>query len=859
MISEIKKSIKIKDIITLKEYIIDPSKLKNMKDLKLNEFIFIKYFSITNKTIELNNCSFIQKANDYQIFKILEQKINSQINLENKEDFFEIEPIKEKNKIKERCIFSKVVLKDRKKKFILILDKFNRIIKYDLKADDDIDLYDLILITNCYIIKSSEDKYIYELRLDEKKENSLFYVSKKLFFNKEIQINNYTILDIVFPDFRTKNYYNVIDLCDRIIHIRQKRQIYIFKFENEQFNEIVPFEIKFRKRKYTFKFFITHNIINKINILINCSKMNTCAIDHCYYNIYTDEIPYFINLYVDNEKYKIEHYNNFDSLNRIGFIVLNVPATEETKKIKDKEGEKQIKDNKGIISAQIWYIASKKENNNLTYDLIQILDVNEANKKIYYEYNLKDKKFEIFKDFYFEMINFYENWESEKYNIFKYFEIFSQKVEKIKEKLKLLYQYYNTDYLPDSADYYNYIIYANISLFQALQNLKKLCQNDFEDTLNVWKFYIRQYSNFLNKINNNVYKLTFHQKIRIIDAFCTNYFNSYKKGKKNINPCKFWNINDYPYNTNNSYALALLFNKNIIKNLKENSALTTGFLQLDSYILTNYFINKPMKTYSLSNEPLVLMKYHLLISYDDFLLIYYQPPKKNSKIHASFSTKNRITLINERIIFDANDSEYLEGKNNALPISMEFFHEKDSHSKKSLKNLKIKSPIVCYKYDINRSMILEESEDGRFIESLIGSQEFIDELKKSDNKLGELMKIEYFIDKDFKKLHEKYEELKKQKESNDSEEENEKQNIELDSINKKKIIQVKKKEELVTLEDYENYYLRDGCFVYPYSLPWNEYPINETPPKRPAGEMRFLQKYQKEIELGRKLHFCGEI
>ena len=264
------------------------------------------------------------------------------------------------------------------------------------------------------------------------------------------------------------------------------------------------------------------------------------------------------------------------------------------------------------------------------------------------------------------------------------------------------------------------------------------------------------------------------------------YFNSYNKEKKNTNPCKFWNINDYKENTNNSYSLALLFNKNIIKNLKENSALTTGFLQLDSYILTNYFNNKPTKSYSLTNEPLVLMKYKLLISYDEFLLIYYQPSKKNSKIHASFDKKNRITLINERILFDANDSEYLEGKNNAFPITMEFFLEKDSHSKKCLKNLKIKIPIVCYKYDISRSLFLEELENGRFIESLIGNQEFIDELKKSDNNLGELMKIEYFIDKDFKKLHEKYEELKKQKESNDFEEENDNQNIELDSVVKKK-------------------------------------------------------------------------
>ena len=203
-----------------------------------------------------------------------------------------------------------------------------------------------------------------------------------------------------------------------------------------------------------------------------------------------------------------------------------------------------------------------------------------------------------------------------------------------------------------------------------------------EDTLNVWKIYLTQYADFLNKINNNIYKLTFHQKMRIIDTFFINYFNSEHKEKKNKNPCKFWNIKDYPHNTNNSYALALLFNKNIIKNLKENSALTTGYLQLDSYILTNYFINEPNKIYSLSNEPLVLMKYHLLICYDEFLLIYNQPPKNGSKLHTFFNNKNRITLINERIIFDANDSEYFEGKNKAFPISMLLFHEKDLYSKK---------------------------------------------------------------------------------------------------------------------------------------------------------------------------------
>jgi hypothetical protein len=84
-------------------------------------------------------------------------------------------------------------------------------------------------------------------------------------------------------------------------------------------------------------------------------------------------------------------------------------------------------------------------------------------------------------------------------------------------------------------------------------------------------------------------------------------------------------------------------------------------------------------------------------------------------------------------MFENPFSEKLYGYNNALPISMEFFHVKDSHIKKQFKNLKIESPLHCYKY--NRNDVLEESEDGRFIES-IGYKDFISCLKNYRNNLG---------------------------------------------------------------------------------------------------------------------------
>ena len=87
-------------------------------------------------------------------------------------------------------------------KEIKIIDAENRIIKIDNNLFDDLDLFDLILITNCKIKKSIKDKYTYDLELTE---NSIKYFTKNLFFDKRISLNNYTILDIKINDFKEGN------------------------------------------------------------------------------------------------------------------------------------------------------------------------------------------------------------------------------------------------------------------------------------------------------------------------------------------------------------------------------------------------------------------------------------------------------------------------------------------------------------------------------------------------------------------------------------------------------------------------------------------------------------------------------
>ena len=121
---------------------------------------------------------------------------------------------------------------------------------------------------------------------------------------------------------------------------------------------------------------------------------------------------------------------------------------------------------------------------------------------------------------------------------------------------------------------------------------------------------------------------------------------------------------------------------------------------------------------------------------------------------------------------------------------MEFFYQKDLYFKNSLNNLNnlnIKNPYIDFVKEQNLKLV-----DGKYLESLIGCKEFIDELKNYRNHLGELLEIKHFIDKDFKKLQEKFDELIKEKNPNFFKNINKIQNNELNS-NKTTIINKRKK------------------------------------------------------------------
>ena len=839
------EKIKLMSPINLEYFFIEKKYIDSQLDSK-NEVLYIKNFLMEDKDIICNNLTIII-TDDYQIFHLLESKINNESNSESNSLVKEIKPILSFEQIKINYLLVKVVLKDLKKKQIKVIDTFDRIIELEYESFKHLNLFDILFITDCQIQKSKIDDFTYNLTLTSE---SFVFVSKDLYFDKRIKLNNYTLLDIYYLDFNEKNnLYNIINFENHNLNISNKHQIYKFFFQNEPFNEIVPFPISLKNEKAdeTFKFLITHNVLNKINIFINYINKEKCCKDYCYQNLY-QEVPFSFNQKIDDKEYEITNYNAFDSLNRISFILINAPIDENINEINSN------KSNNNIISGQIWFCAHKNYiNEEINYILVQILDINEARKIKYSNYNLKTQNYLIFENFYFDIA---EKIKSKNFDVFEYNDEFAKNVKNYEDIYNLLHKQFNIEFFENSVDYLSFKIYIGISLFDSIIIIEKEKKGKSKELmLNEFDEYFKEFEILINKLSEKKNGLTYHEKMRIINCFNFNYFNCFDHEKKKIDIIFFDEMNEFK-----SYKLAFNFNINIIKDLTEKSALTQGFLQLDSYILTNYFLDSTKKTYTLTNEPLIIMKNHLLSNYDNFLFIFYENHYHDSIRKACQNIPNRITCINEKSIFNRKDSQMLNGKDNALPISIEFFHEKDSHSKKNLKNAHSTSPVYCCKNsDID---VLEEPEDGKFIESIIGNKALISDLKNPANNLGELMKVEYFIKDNFEELNKRYNDLMANRVHSNSESFSKINFEETDKIKHSLEDQkIKKKEEseLKTLEDFENYYLINGKFIYPDSLPFHHHIYGENPQEISKGEKEYLEKYKNAIKISKDAHYNKEI
>lgn len=211
------------------------------------------------------------------------------------------------------------------------------------------------------------------------------------------------------------------------------------------------------------------------------------------------------------------------------------------------------------------------------------------------------------------------------------------------------------------------------------------------------------------------------------------------------------------------YAIAYEFNKHQINILNEFSPLFQAYLQLDSYKAFNYIHQRESHTFSM--ELNFMIKYQLLSTYENFFFV----KREISKEYALLDCDTKITTINELTIFGENFNEYdvtndkKKSKDCAMPLSINFMHEKSGHYKYYLKNHDIDSPLIYYKelkiqIEISNIQNHYVGESGLIIQNFICNDKYIINALLTNFIFGDLLSDEYFGGSNFQKLVEKVKE-----------------------------------------------------------------------------------------------------
>ena len=355
---------------------------------------------------------------------------------------------------------------------------------------------------------------------------------------------------------------------------------------------------------------------------------------------------------INNIKKPIFIYDYFGSSNRIRINILNIPYQNEY-------DENIINKGNSLLICETFH----KIDESKIFGIFNITEIEFSIPKIF-----DNEKLDFYYDKFGNFID-YLNYSNIDYN--NIIEEFIRKYENIEVYLK---EEINKYYYNEKINKSQFKTRIGILLSSFFYSIKKY--NRYE----AWNriiYIFNSINNFKNKINLNEFLRLF-----------TFLLNRFKERKNDYYINFFSNLEkDSPY------LLAKEFNINEIINLNEKSRLFLAYLQMDSYILHNYLLNEE-KSYSLSIEPLFIIKYHLKENYEDFFFIEYY----NNKELASHYINERITVINESNLFkkDIHSINNLkEKKNIAFAISMEFRDEKNSHQKKILEiNLKFHLCII---------------------------------------------------------------------------------------------------------------------------------------------------------------------
>ena len=175
--------------------------------------------------------------------------------------------------------------------------------------------------------------------------------------------------------------------------------------------------------------------------------------------------------------------------------------------------------------------------------------------------------------------------------------------------------------------------------------------------------------------------------------------------------------------------------------------------------MKNYYLDKKI-SYSISLEPIFILKYHMISNYEDFFLI---DKFGDDDEFAYQSIDENLTVIKEKALFNESFtyliSDIKKSKNYAFPLCIEFKHEK-GHMARSHKNKFIDSPILFFKNGEIANFVYHDKngikgESVRLIESFIDEDRNLIKELKLVKIYGEILDYKLFIGKDFDELKKK--------------------------------------------------------------------------------------------------------
>ena len=740
---------------------------------KIGEFLWIYYYEFIGDKIEINNLSILEILNDERLMRLLERLTFENIKL------FHIVDINDEN-------FT--LIDSEGKLFELNKSNNNKFIKnYKFDFCTNIILSNFIIVLDNKI-ELNEFSFIYRFK-DES-----YYI-------ENIFVNSYAVVQFNFVDFKKDNIFNYIYadkqeyfiLNDTSIEEENPKEEINLKKENkgeeetkikeektkmskeelikkmeEELKNIEKRKVKqieeekekqkkrkknfslkiskkieyiiipcttFKKYEYfpfnitiynsekeeeysmTFTVYLFPGLMNKINAFINYYFPKAYFYEFFYYNISDNLAEFSKNIIIEGKEYKIDNSDNFGSKNRKRICIMNIPYQ------KNEVHEDELKTN----SIQICELIE-----DVIHKIIGIFDISFEN---FNEENTND----YFDDYYSEFGDIYDlvltNYKKENLN---------EIINKIKKFDSMEFDY-------DFSDLSEFVDLMTFSQFKTRAGLI-ICQFLNNNKVYIIKKIIEKISNLYKTIKDE--NLNYSEILRILVYTLSNYDNT------NIE-LKFIS----KLNKNSPYLIAYKFNIEQINILNENSPLFQAYLQLDSYKAYNYIHQNESHTFSM--ELIFMMKYQLLSTYEQFFFI----KKESGDEYAYLDNKTKITVLNEINILGSNYYEEIikttEMANNyAMPVSINFLHEKSGHYKYQLKNRYPDSPLFYFKgLKIKVKIAYVEGhfigESGLIIQDFICDDENIIEELLSNFIYGYLLDKKYFGGKDFKKLNKEIKEQTK--------------------------------------------------------------------------------------------------